>query len=236
MRKSVYISLALTCFMFCSLCASVSAQDTVTTIEKTRFGIHSAGISISWYNPSMSYWKNTYFQNNKWENKFKGALNYSAFLEVNLVRNLRVRVGGTYWNETVKSGPILIGMETGTGKLTTSLTTISIDVLYNLWFIAFEKFRPYAGLGGGFVFVQNKFIRLPAGFPENKITLQGQDYTGNVTVGIERPIVAGFTAAIEFKYVLGNYLQGVKDATGIITNQKVSLSGPQIGLNLYWVF
>jgi hypothetical protein len=237
MKKIVYASLAAVCFMLCSLCSTVSAQDTLTTkLVKKEFGIYSAGLSASWYMPGMSYWNKTYFPAYNWQNDFNGGMNYGAFLELNLVKNLRARLTGSYWNKTVKSGNIMMGMVTSNNTLRNSLTNISVDVLYNLSFLSFATLRPYVGIGGGFVFVNTKYTQSPTGFPMGEVTVHGQDYTGNVTAGIEVPVVAGFTAAVEFKYFIGNYLQEVRDLSENITNEKVSLSGPQIGINLFWVF
>ena len=197
--------------------------------------MRSAGISLGWYWPSMSYWNSTYFPEQQWTGKFTGNALLGAFLEFRLYRDLRARLGCDYWKETVHSGDIPIPTGFKSHSLTTSLTSFSFDLLYELSFLRFSKFSPYAGLGGSYVFVGNK-MATTAPAQDETINQQGQDFTGNITLGIERPLVAGFTAAIEFKYIFGKYTQGFPDASGNNANENISLSGPQAGIKLFYVF
>jgi opacity protein-like surface antigen len=221
-----------------SLEQNLQAQNTAGSDSgSAAFGFRSAGISIGWYKPSMNFWNDTYFADTArlWENTFKGNLFYSGFIELNIIKNLRVKASGSYWTETVKSGVIPINEVTGTEQLTTSLTSISLDVIYRLGFLSFEKFSPYAGLGGSFVFVQNKMVSTPDDNPEESSTNQGQDVTGTLIAGIERTFGNHFGAAIDFRYILGSYAQEMKDVSNNVTTHPVSLSGPQIGLSLYYI-
>ena len=236
MKRSTIISLLVLCFLICGIFTHVSGQETTGTEQQTNFGIRSAGVQFGWYNPSMDYWNDTYFKNNKWENKFNGSFYYGAFFELNIIKNLRARAGTFYWKETVVSGEIQIGGLMGKEELSVSLTSISIDAIYNLQFLAFEEFKPYGGLGFNFLFIQDKFTRSPKGLPEETVTEQGQDYSGHIILGLERPVTDHFSAGLEFKYVLGKYVQEVRDTFGNITEEDVSLSGPQIGINLFYTF
>jgi len=235
MKATVKISLIVICFMVCGILPSLQAQEEANTTQQT-FGIRTAGITTGWYNPSMDYWNDTYFKDNDWENDFKGSIYYGAFFEVNIIKNLRARIGYTYWKETVKSGDMPIGGYTGNKKLAISLSSISIDALYNLTFLAFEKFKPYGGIGGNFVFVQDKLTRNLPDLPKESIKEQGQDFTGNIILGIERPIINHLSAGIEFNYILGKYIQKVNDDYGNAKNKDVMLPGPKIGIIVSYVF
>jgi hypothetical protein len=184
----------------------------------------------------MNYWNDTYFKDNGWDNKFIGSVYYGAFFEVNIIKNFRARVGFSYWKETVKSGEIQIGGLLGNEKLAVSLNSISIDALYNLKFLAFEKFKLYGGIGGNFVFIQDKLTRILPDLQDETIKKQGQDVTGSIILGIERPILKHLSAGIEFNYILGKYIQKVNDQLGNSQNKDVSLSGPKIGINISCVF
>jgi hypothetical protein len=226
--------------LFLSFSEFTAAQEDPVSAEskKTGFGIRSLGISLGWYNPSMDYWNKEYFSDMKWENKFRGSMIYTGYLELNIIRNLRLKASGSYWTEKVSSGAIVMGVDNvpGTEQLVTSLTCISLDVIYRLGFLSFEKFSPYAGLGGSFVMVQNKFSRFPDGQDSEQFTNHGQDVTGTLLAGIERKFGEHFGAAIDFRYILGGYTQEMKDYSGNVTSHPVSLSGPQIGLNLSYIF
>ncbi|MEI6434096.1 MAG: hypothetical protein WCP32_04565 [Bacteroidota bacterium] len=218
----------------------ISGKQTVLSQEsaqsnKTRFGFRSAGISVGWFKPAMKYWNSTYFTDNNWENKFKGTFSYTIFFELNLVSNLRLKASGSYWSEKVNSGVIPLSEVMGSEQLTTSLTFFSVDVIYRMSFLSFEKFSPYIGIGGSFVLVQNKLIRSPEGSTEEQLINKGQDVTGTAIVGIERKFGKHFAAAIDFRYVFGSYSQEMTDVNNIVTSHPVSLSGPQIGINLYYV-
>ncbi|MCX6276672.1 MAG: hypothetical protein NT004_01080 [Bacteroidetes bacterium] len=234
MNQLLRYCLILGLIVFFSSKQTVSSQESAQS-NKTGFSFRSAGVSAGWYKPAMEYWNSTYFTDHYWENKFNGAFSYSIFFELNLINNLRLKTSGTYWNEKVKSGEIPVSEVMGSEQLTTSLTFISIDVIYRLGFLAFEKFSPYIGLGGSFVLVKNKLIRSPEGLVEKELTNQGQDVTGTATAGIERKFGKHFAASIDFRYVFGNYTQEMTDGNNIVSSHPVSLSGPQIGINLYYV-
>lgn len=236
MKKNNLFSLMVICLLVCGTFTNVSAQETTDTEQQTIFGIRSVGVQIGWYNPSMDYWNDPYFKDNNWGNKFEGSFYYGVFLDLNIINNLRVRTGFSYWKETVESGEIQIGGLMGSEKLELSLTSIPIDFIYQPTFMAFEKFRSYVGIGGSFLFIQDKYTRLPDGLPEEEVKEQGQDFTGHFILGIERPIVTHFSVGLEFNYVFGKYVQEVKSISGDITEENVSLMGPQIGITLAYTF
>ena len=234
MKTITKISLTAICFMACSLFTSLHAQNEDTA--QTSFGIRMAGVTAGWYNPSMDYWNDTYFKDNGWENSFSGAAYYGAFIEVNVIKDLRARVGYNYWKETVKSGEIPIGGYTGSEKLAVTLSTLSIDVLYDLNLLTFWGCKPYAGIGGNFVFVQAELTRTITSLPDEEIKKQGQDYTASLIIGIERPILRHLTTGIEFNYILGKYIQKVIDVYGVTQEKDVLLSGPKIGIKISYMF
>lgn len=200
------------------------------------FSIRSLGVSVGWYKPGMSYWNSEYFPEHQWENEFKGSLLYSGFLECNIIENFRLKASGSYYTETVNSGVIPVGQVTGTEQLKTSLTFLSLDAIYRIGFLAFEKFSPYVGLGGNLVLVQNKFTREPVDYDPESYTNKGQDVTGTVIAGIDRKFGKHFALAIDFRYLIGSYKQEMKDLMGDVTTHPVSLNGPAIGLNILYIF
>lgn len=222
-------------FTFTLFSAVVSAQDSDGALNNKGFGFRSAGVNLGWYNPSMSYWNDEYFPAGKWENSFKGAMIYTGFLEISVIRDLRIKASGSYWTARVNSGPIKVGEVDGTEQLTTSLTILSLDALYRFSFLTFAGISPYAGVGGSYVMIQNKFLRQPNGYEEENYTNQGQDMLGTVSLGLEKVIADHFGIALDFRYVIGNYTQEMKDTKGVVTSHPVSLSGPQIGINLSYI-
>jgi len=222
--------------MVCGNITSVSAQETNDTEQQTTFGVHSAGIQIGWYKSSMDYWNDNYFKDNNWANKFEGSFYYGAFLDLNIIKNLRFRTGFSYWKESVESGQMQISGLMGSEKLELSLISIPIDFIYQPHFLEFEKIKPYVGIGGNFLFIQDKYTRKVDGFSDEEVKEQGQDFTGHLIVGIERPIVNHFSVGLEFNYVLGKYIQEVRRASGDITKENVSIVGPKIGLTLAYRF
>lgn len=235
MKKTNLFSLIVICLLVCSIKTNVSAQETRDTEEQT-FGIQSAGIQVGWYNASMHYWNDTYFKNNNWKNKFEGSMEYGAFLKLHIINNLSVRTSFTYWKECVESDKIQIGGFTGNKKLETTLTSIPIDIIYQPTFLMFENFKPYVGLGGSFLFIQNKYTQIPEGVAQEEQKEQGQDYSGYFIVGIEHDIITNLSIGVEFNYVIGNYVQENKNSTGDISEKNVSLMGPKIGITLAYVF
>lgn len=237
MRFSSSLSLLhLAFFLFFLVPVCVHSQEDAVEEKEREFGLHGAGISIGWYNPSNNYWNNTYFSEKKWANSFKGDALYTGFLELNLVKNLRLKGSVSYWTERVKSGVIKVGEVNGTEQLTTSLTFISFDVLYQFNFLTFSGINPYAGAGGNFLLVQNKFLRQPDNNDEENYTNQGQDFLGTITVGLEKVFVQHLGIGVEFRYLFGGYTQEMKDQQGDVSSHAVSLSGPQIGVRLGYIF
>lgn len=222
--------------MVCGNIISVSAQETNDTEQQTTFGVHSVGIQVGWYKPSMDYWNDTYFNDNNWANKFEGSFYYEAFLDLNIINTLRFRTGLSYWKGSVESGQIQIGGLMGSEKLELSLISIPIDFIYQPNFLTFEKFKPYVGFGGDFLFIQDKYTRKVEGFSDEELKKQGQDFTGHLIVGIERPIVNHLSLGLEFNYVLGKYIQEVRNVDGDIIKEDVSLAGPKIGLTIAYSF
>jgi outer membrane protein W len=236
MIKNMIKCLLVICFLLCGILASVSAQETTGSAQQTNFGIRAAGMQIGWYNPSMDYWNDTYFKNNNWDNDFKGSMFYGAYFELNIINHLSARTGFSYWKETVKSGEMQIGGLTGNEKLELSLTSIPIDIIYQLDILAFGKFKPYAGIGCSFLFIQNKFVRIPDGLPEIEIKEQGQNFSGQIFLGIDRSIIDHFSTGLEVKYSFGKYVQELRSVTSKINTEDVSLNGLSIGLKLAYNF
>jgi opacity protein-like surface antigen len=227
-----FLPLLISLFIFQT---ALHAQDNRDGDRIGNFGFRSAGASLGWFNPAMSYWNDTYFQDGIWESKFKGALSYSGYLEFNVIRDFRLRASATYWTERVNSGIIKVGAVDGTEQLTTSLTFLTIDALYRFNFLSFAGVSPYAGAGGSYVMVQNKFVRLPQGYDEESYTNQGQDMTASVIAGLEKIFVEHLGIGLEFRYTVGNYTQDMKDTKGTVTSHPVSLNGPQVALNLSYI-
>lgn len=229
-KDNVKFSLVLY-FLFLGIPTIVFAREIQKT-EKT-YGIHKINLTLGWYNPSMEYW-NDYFKENQWANKFNGSVYYGGGFELNIIKNIDVRTGISSWKETVESGEILVNEIQENEELTISLTSISLDAIYNLRFLSFNQFKPYVGIGTNFLFVQEELAFKT--IPDESIKKQGQDITGSFIAGMERSIVDHFSIGIEFQSNFGKYTQQEEDESSNIINKNVSLSGPKLGIILSYVF
>lgn len=236
MMRLVFRNTLLLIFLTALLCLLpqlITAQNTATEKEVSGFGFRGAGISAGWYKPSNDYWNNNYFKDHGWENSFSGTGFYGAFIELSLYRNLYLRGAGSLWSQKVNSGTVKTGEVKGTEELTTTLTTLSLDLRYKAAFLTFAGISPYAGAGANFEMIRNKFRRQPFDNEEELYTNHGQDLTGMATVGLERLFARHLGVALEFNYIFGGYTQEMKQSTqGEVTSHRVSLAGPRIGLHL----
>ncbi len=205
------------------------SQEEKTTTEK--FGLHSAGLSLGWFNPSMDYWKT--------KSEFKGA-DYSGALEVNaiidfqIVTNLHGQVGLGYWQESIKDSLQNFGNTT----LMLTGIPISIDLRYQIEPLKFSLFTPYLGAGGEFLFVEHKMIFDLNDAPPAKT---GSTVMGNLSAGIETKLSDQFAIDLDFRYKFGNYKQDFKienpanpDESDVVT-ETISLNGPRIGITLRYI-
>lgn len=233
MKNNCIRIILILCILTFEVSSIIQSQEIPKTEKQSIYGIRKINLVLGWYNPSMDYW-NDYFKDKQWANRFNGSLYYGGGFELNIIKYLSIRTGISLWKETAESGDILTNEIQENEQLTISLTSISLDAIYNLWFLSFEQFNPYVGIGSNFMFTQEELAL--KSLPDESIKKQGQDFTGSFIVGIERSIFDHFSVEIEFQSNFGKYIQKVEDESGNIIDKNVSLSGPKMGIILSYVF
>lgn len=201
-------------------------------VTSGKFGLHSAGVSLGWYNPSMDYWKT------KSEFKdagFSGALEVNSFADFRIISNLHGKIGLGYWQESVNDSLQNFGSTT----LLLTGVPVSIDFCYKIEPLEISLFTPYIGAGGEFLFVQHK---MKFDLNDDPPAKTGSTVMGHLIAGIETKLSDQFAIDIDLKYKFGNYKQDFKienpenpDESEIVT-ETISLNGPRIGLTLRYIF
>ena len=218
-------------FVFFNHC-NVYGQD---EDNNSAFRIYSADISIGYYNPSMDYWNNEYFKEMKWENKFTGNITFAGDISLLLLKNTCLTIGYSYWNEKVKSGNIVQNNSIINEDIQLTLSNINIGIRYYPLFIRFDEFKPYFGLNGSIIFIRNNFTVTDGLTESSSITNYGQDYSGNISLGIERTIYKSFGMGIDCGYSFGKYTQKVT-IDNVESEKDVSLNGFTANLHLIYFF
>lgn len=202
--------------------------------NQSALRIYSADINIGYYNPLLDYWNDTYFKDNGWENKFKGNITLGADIKFSFIPHTSVKIGYNYWNEGVKSGDLIIDNELVNEEIQLTFSNICIGFQYYPEFARFEEFKPFIGIEGAIVFIRNKFTLQTLNKKEVN-TEYGQDITGKILLGIERPVFKNLGIGINCGYVFGRYVQKV-----IINQQEtehnVSLNGISAELSISYFF
>ena len=233
--------------LLCGLFTQATAQETITETEtetetipvqtkkRAKFGIRNLGFHIEYYQPSLEYWNDTYFENEGWEGRFTGGFNYGVFLNFQLTRSLRIRTGFSNWSQTVKSGNILKGVQNQNRSIKLSLTSPQLDILMQTT-IGYTKLKPYFGVGGRMLLISEKFTRQIDDLAEYNEVGNAQTYTGHAILGMERHFFDLFSVAIEGGYVFGKYQKYFKNANNVNEIQDISLSGLQVKLKFLYDF
>lgn len=200
------------------------AQDQAQDSVSCGFRIYSVSFTAGWYQPKMDYWNDTYLPTLGVTETFSGNIALGGNITVALPYDLRARVGVSYWNDKVK------GNESSTiSSLRIGFTRFNLGALYAPKVVSFNRFQPYIGVEGQFYMINNK---LESGTEIAR--QQGQDYSLSPVIGIDRSF-GHLVVGAEFMYNLGSYTQDVSDGIGV-TEQKVSIKGPEIGITVGYRF
>ena len=205
-----------------------------TLLSTAQIGLHSTGIGISWYKPSLDYWNNK-SSISDWENRFDGSLAYDFNLKILLLPKLKGNFAVGFWEETISQNNIKTGWGFGRQELSIRLLPISGSLSFDIYKRDSLSFNFYIGIGGSLNFIQKTFSHFPNEFPPTFDIDNGRDYTAFLLGGIEKKIFHRFTIGLEGKYHLGNYIQQVQEVSGKINREKVSLSGFQILVTLNYL-
>jgi hypothetical protein len=189
-----------------------------------KFGVYSVSLTPGWYQPSMDYWNNTYLPKLGVTETFGGNISLGGNIAFAFPFDLRARVGASYWSDKVT------GNDSSTiNSLKIAFTRFKVGALYSPAYASFSHFQPYLGIEGQFYLIKN---RLDNG--ADTTYQQGQDYSFAPVIGIERPF--GYVlVGLELMYNIGSYTQEVSDGIGV-TEQKVSINGPEVMLSVGYKF
>ncbi|MBE0638147.1 MAG: outer membrane beta-barrel protein [Bacteroidales bacterium] len=220
-------SIALILVMFSIMTFAQSEND---------FRFKSIGLDFGWYNPSLDYWKN--------DSEFKdadiiGALQVRGLTEFSLKSNFTARLGLGFWQTTAEEDL------QGYGLTTWSLTgyPVSLDLLYFPEPLKFSVVNPYIGVGGEFVFLQQK-LRFDQ--KENPDPVTGTSALFSGIVGLEAKLSSQFAVDLAFIYKMGEYNQDFnvfinnpddpENPTLKVVTEEISLTGPLLGLTFKYLF
>ncbi len=227
MKNVVKISFSiLLIFMFTM---SSFAQDSPT------FSFRSVGLGVASYNPSLNYWNKTSLVKN-WGTKFDGGVFYSFNLGVNLYRNIVLaKLEAGYWKSEAKQSAIPSELGGGSQNMTFTLIPMSGLLMVNL--TPKTKFTTYIGGGMGTCKIDRKHTVSDSKTISSDKSVEsrsGQDYLYYFVNGVNFPVFKKLHVGVEVRAVIGKYMQETKAGSG--TYDGVSLSGPQIGITLDYVF
>jgi len=216
--------------LFSLLATALLAQEQDSVIvetDTTGFSIHSANISLGYYNPEMDYWNDTYLPAKGISEKINGSLTFGANLTFNLSTNFRARVGATYWAIEIE-GENGESIDKCIDALKISLTRLNLGVMYAPVAISFKEFQPYFGAELESLFVKNNYDVNGAELRRN-----GSDIIFAPVVGIDRAFGV-VNLGLEFKYNLGKYVQ--EEGVERIIEHDVSVNGPEVAIAIGYRF
>lgn len=232
---------ALLIMMAIVLPGIIFGQNTGIENGKAGFGFSGIGFEIGWYNPGLDYWKNesAYYKTAD----FMGAMSLKGFIDLNIKGNFHGQVGVGYWQE-VSSDLDLDSL--GYGKTKKMLTGLpySVDLVYLLKPLRFSIFTPIIGIGGEVLFIQHKENFENKEDPDPQ---WGTTILGNASAGLEIEISDQFAFNLGLQYKFGTYNQElVVEVTDpehpenpkieMVVTEKISLSGPKVGVTLKYLF
>lgn len=204
--------------------------------ETSKFGLKSVGLDLGWYNPALDYWQN---ESEFKEADFTGAFDVKGFVEFSLISDLSARMGIGFWQTSTEEDL------QGFGLTTWTLTgyPVALDLIYYPKPLRFSVVSPYLGIGGEFIMLQQK---LNFATKENPDPVNGSSALFDGIVGLEAKLSDQFALNFEFSYKVGKYNQDfdievdnpddpLNPFHSIIT-EEISLSGPQIGIALKYLF
>ncbi|MGD8777883.1 MAG: outer membrane beta-barrel protein [Ignavibacteria bacterium] len=195
----------------------------------------SIGVDVGWYKPSMDYWNdNSSFAegDENFGGDFTGRLNIQA----NIIDPLRVKLGAEYWNESInrQNFPASVGLDNN--KLSIRLIGLTGSAIVDFPLFNIQALQTYIGVGGGYYFIQKKVETAFTNGTSAEDTDDGRDFIWHTLIGVEKELFSNFSAGLEFRYLLGDYTQQLEDVYGNVSDENVSLSGPEITLTFNYLF
>jgi len=228
MKKAIQIMLVL---VF-ALPSILLAQDS-TSVSERKFGIHSIGVGAGLYNPFLNFFVEG-SATKDWTTKFKAAPIYAANVEIDIYKNFRIRVEGSYWKQTSKNDKVSDALGGGTQELAITLMPITGTLILNI--LPKEKVKAYVGIGGGTVLVKTNYKKVVAvgskiGVPVDE-EVKGKGVQLSIIQGLDIPLAAGLRLGIEARFVFGDYNQEFnKNPT-----KQINLQGLQGLVSLNYAF
>lgn len=223
-------------------------------LTQAQVALKSIGVGASYWQPSLDYWNNnsilTAYNGGKGA-KLSGAVMPTASIEMALAKGLSAGVRAGYWKQSAESALSIAGIDR-TEKLTLSIIPVSLDLKYSFAKSSTETVKttdkagqvtetvktklpsliPYIGVGLSRYFIKNDYSRQVVANPGSVTESQaGNNYGIQVFAGVEKKLVKMLYVALDARYHLGSYNQGVGTET-TSTPQKVSLNGLEVGLSL----
>lgn len=218
-------------FIFVMILAKITLAQ-----EETKAGFRSLGMNIGWYNPSLDYWVD---ESEFKDADFSGAINFEAMAEFTLAKSLSGRLNLGMWQTSLEEDLQGFGLTTWT---LTGLP-VSVDIVYHIRPIEFFGITPFAGIGGEWVFLQQK-MRFED--KDNPDPVSGSTALFRGIAGLEYVLSDHLALDLEFNYKLGSYNQDFityednpDDPESPIRNEvteEILLNGAKIGLTLKYLF
>mgnify|MGYP000939266934 CR=1 FL=1 len=218
------------------LVAMMLMVQTTIAQDEPKAGFRSLGLNIGWYNPSLDYWVD---ESEFKDADFSGAINFEAMAEFILNYNLSGRFNLGVWQTSLEEDL------QGFGLTTWTLTGLpaSADLIYHIKKLRFFGIVPYAGVGGEFVFLQQK-MRFED--KENPDPVSGSTALLKGIAGLKYALSDHWAMDLEFNYKIGTYNQDFityeinpddpEDPVKNEVTEEISLNGPKIGITLRYLF
>lgn len=231
----------ITVFLGICLFEAAYSQNGNTISQDKGLGISGIGLEIGWYNPAMDYWKNesAYYKTAD----FMGAMSLKGFIDLKIRGYFHGQAGVGYWQE-VSSDLDLDSLGYGKTKLSLTGLPINIDLFYYLKPLQFSIVTPIIGIGGEVLFIQHKENFENKEDPDSQ---WGSTILGTTTLGFEIKASDQFALDLGLQYKFGTYNQDfnveVFDSEHpenpkieMVVTEKISLSGPKVGVTLKYLF
>ncbi len=198
-----------------------------------QVGIHSVGINIGSYTPSMDYWNDNALTT--WGSKFGGSLYGNLNVEVSLIKVLGLRVGVGYWNQELTESGIQYGSELRNDKIAVQFIPLNFDVIFRSPLEMSSEFGLYGGIGTGINFISMDYtISIPS-LGENVQSHSGRNTIFHLIMGADYKIMNNLAVGAEFKYIFAKYAQDVLVETNL-RQEDVSMNGVQLMATIKYLF
>lgn len=226
MRNKILILLSVLTLVM--LKGMAQEQDTTSILsgqKKAAFlSLNSISVTGGYFNPSMSYFNQTFLPGAHTTDRFGGSMVYGANMAFNLPLNLGARIGAWYWENKVS------GENGGAfNRLKISLTGLSLGAFYTLQH-EFLGLKPYVGLDGSILFVQDQYDA-----NETVVKKSGSDFVWTPFIGLKHEFKQRVVIGLEYGYNLGSYMQDIESGASF-ENAKISVDGHKIQLSVGYIF